>query len=447
MVQGPMLLVILVIAILMIVVLISRLKVHAFLALLAAAFFVGLAAGMNPVEVSKVVMKGFGGTAERIGIVIIAGTIIGVFLEKTGAALTMAETVLKIVGAKRPALAMSIIGYITSIPVFCDSGFVILSALNKSLSRKSGVSMAVMATALSTGLYATHTLVPPTPGPIAAANNLHADLGMVIAMGLLVAIPVTIAGYLWAAKFASHYEVIAESSISYEELREKFKSLPSAFSAFLPLVLPIVLIALKSVAAFPSLPFGSGTLKATLDFIGEPMVALLLGFLCCFTLVPKLNEEVLSGWVSDGLKDSAAIIMITAAGGSLGALLAASKIADYLGSSLAAFNLGIFLPFIIAAALKTAQGSSTVALITTSAIVYPLLGTLGLATPIGAVLATMAVGCGAMVISHANDSYFWVVAQFSGLKVDLAYKCHSMGTLVQGLVGIAVVYVLKIALI
>ena len=442
-----MLLVILVIAIVMIVVLISKFKVHAFLSLLAASFFVGFAAGMNPVEVTKAIMKGFGGTAERIGIVIIAGTIIGVFLEKTGAALTMAETVLKWVGPKRPALAMSIIGYITSIPVFCDSGFVILSALNKSLSKKSGVSMAVMATALSTGLYATHTLVPPTPGPIAAANNLHADLGMVIFVGLLVAIPVTIAGYLWATKFASQYEVLAESSVSYEELLEKFKTLPSAFQAFTPLVLPIVLIALKSVANFPSLPFGSGTLKLAIDFVGEPMISLLFGVLFCFSLVPKLNEEVLSGWVGDGIKDSAAIIMITAAGGSLGALLAASKIADYLGSSLAVFNLGIFLPFVIAAALKTAQGSSTVALITTSAIVYPLLGSLGLASPMGAVLATMAVGCGAMVVSHANDSYFWVVSQFSGLKVDLAYKCQTLGTLVQGLTGIAVVYVLRVVLI
>ena len=139
--------------------------------------------------------------------------------------------------------------------------------------------------------------------------------------------------------------------------------------------------------------------------------------------------------------------MITAAGGSLGALLAASKIADYLGASLASFNLGIFLPFLIAAALKTAQGSSTVALITTSAIVYPLLESLGLATQMGAVLATMAVGCEAMVISRANDSYFWVVSQFSGLKVDLAYKCHSLGTLVQGLVGITVVFILKIILL
>ena len=447
MVQGPMLLVILAVAIVMIVLLISRFKVHAFLALLAASFFVGFAAGMNPIDVTKTIMKGFGGTVERIGIVIIAGTIIGVFLEQTGAALTMAETVLKWVGAKRPALAMSIIGYITSIPVFCDSGFVILSALNKSLSKKSGVSMAVMATALSTGLYATHTLVPPTPGPIAAANNLHADLGMVIFIGLIVAIPVTIAGYLWATKFASQYDVIAETSVSYEELLEKFKTLPSAFSAFTPLVLPIVLIGLASVANFPGKPFGDGSMKLAINFIGEPMNALLLGFFSCFLLVPKLNEEVLSNWVGQGIKDAAAIIFITAAGGSLGALLAASKIADYLGASLAVFNLGIFLPFVIAAALKTAQGSSTVSLITTSAIIYPMLGTLGLASPTGAVLATMAVGCGAMVVSHANDSYFWVVSQFSDLKVNLAYKCQTLGTLVQGLVGIAVVYVLKIVLI
>ncbi len=447
MVQGPLLLLILLIAVAIIVILISRLKVHAFLALLAASFFVGLASGMNPVEVSKTIMKGFGGTAERIGIIIIAGTIIGVFLEKTGAALTMAETVLKLVGPKRPALAMSLIGYITSIPVFCDSGFVILSALNKSLAKKTGTSMAVMATALSTGLYATHTLVPPTPGPIAAATNLHADIGMVMVYGLLVAIPVTIAGYLWATKFASQYNVIAESSVTYEELLEKFKTLPSAFSSFTPLVLPIVLIALKSVANFPGKIFGEGSFKMAIDFIGEPMIALLLGVLFCFSLVPKLNEEVLSGWISDGIKDSAAIIMITAAGGSLGALLAASKIAGYLGDSLAVYNLGIFLPFVIAAALKTAQGSSTVALVTASTIIYPLLAVLGLDSTTGAVLATMAVGCGAMAVSHANDSYFWVVAQFSGLKVDIAYKCQTLGTLVQGLVGITVVFVLKTILI
>jgi GntP family gluconate:H+ symporter len=442
-----MLLVILLVAIVMIVVLISRFKVHAFLSLLVAAFFVGFATGMNPVVVTQTVMKGFGGTAEKIGIVIIAGTIIGVMLERTGAALTMAETVLKWVGPKRPALAMSIIGYITSIPVFCDSGFVILSALNKSLSKRTGVSMAVMATALATGLHATHTMVPPTPGPIAAATNLHADLGMVIAIGLLVAIPSAFAGYLWAIKYASRFEIEADNSVSYEDLLAKFKKLPSPGAAFAPLVVPIALIALKSIANFPSQPFGKGGLKLAIDFIGEPMIALMVGILLCFFLVSKLNEEVLSGWVGQGLRDSAAIIMITAAGGSLGALLAASKIANYLGSSLASYNLGIFLPFIIAVALKTAQGSGTVSLITTSAIVYPLLGALGLESPMGAVLATAAIGCGAQVVSHANDSYFWVVSQFSGMKVDVAYHCQTLGTLVQGLVGMGMVYILKLVLL
>lgn len=447
MVQGPMLLVILLIAIAMIVVLISRFKVHAFLSLIIASFFVGFSTGMNPVVVTQTVMKGFGGTAEKIGIVIIAGTIIGVMLERTGAALAMAETVLKWVGPRRPALAMTIIGYITSIPVFCDSGFVILSALNKSLSRRTGVSMAVMATALATGLHSTHTLVPPTPGPIAAATNLHADLGMVIAIGLLVAVPSAIAGYLWATKYASRFEIESDTSVSYEDLLAKFTKLPSPAAAFAPLVVPIALIALKSVANFPGLPFGKGGLKLTIDFIGEPMIALMVGVILCFFLVPKLNEEVLSGWVGQGLRDSAAIIMITAAGGSLGALLAASKIANYLGSSLASYNLGIFLPFIIAVALKTAQGSGTVSLITTSAIVYPLLGSLGLASPMGAVLATAAIGCGAQVVSHANDSYFWVVSQFSGMKVDIAYHCQTLGTLVQGLVGMFVVYILRLVLL
>lgn len=447
MVQGPGLLLILVVSIIAIVLLISRFRVHAFLSLLFAAFFVGLTAGMDPVAVTQTVAKGFGGTAEKIGIVIIMGTIIGVMLEKSGAALTMAETVLQIVGQKRPALAMNIIGFIVSIPVFCDSGYVILSSLKRSLAKRAGAPMVTMAVALSTGLYATHTLIPPTPGPIAAANALKADLGMVILMGFLVAIPVSLAGYLWAVHVASKFEVTSDNGETYEELLAKFKSLPSATAAFAPIIIPILLIALKSFANFPSSPFGKGAFKHSLDFLGDPMVALIVGLFLCIFLVPKLNEEVMTNWVGHGLRDSAGIIMITAAGGSLGAILSATKIANYLGESLAQYNLGIFLPFIIAAALKTAQGSSTVSLITTSTIVFPLLSSLGLASPMGAVLTTLAVGCGAMVVSHANDSYFWVVSQFSNIPVDTAYKAQTMATLVQGVVGMATIWVLHLFLL
>ncbi len=289
--------------------------------------------------------------------------------------------------------------------------------------------------------------MPPTPGPIAAANNLHADWGMVIGVGLIVAIPCAFAGYLWATRFSKRFYIAPEGGISFEELLAQFKTLPGPLASFAPLILPIVLIALKSVANFPGAPFGKGLMKQTLDFVGEPMISLLIGVALCLFLVPKLNEEVLSGWVGQGLRDSAAIIMITAAGGSLGALIAATKIGNYLGTSLAQFNLGIFLPFIIAAAIKTAQGSSTVSLITTSTIVYPLLASLGMDSPMGAVLVTMAIGCGSMIVSHANDSYFWVVSQFSNLPVDIAYKTQTLATLVQGITGMMTVWILSLILV
>ena len=198
MVQGSALVAILVAAIVLMVVMISFFKFHPFVSLFAVALLMGLAVGMTPAKVLDTILNGFGSTCRGIGVVILLGTIIGAMLEKSGAAFTMADSVLKVVGEKRPGLAMSLIGWIVSIPVFCDSGFVILSSLNKSLARRSGVSLTTMAIALSTGLYATHTLVPPTPGPIAAANELGADLGLVIMWGVAVSIPAVLAGYIYA---------------------------------------------------------------------------------------------------------------------------------------------------------------------------------------------------------------------------------------------------------
>ncbi|MGE5576676.1 MAG: GntP family permease [Syntrophothermus sp.] len=448
MVQGPMLVVILLVAIAFIILATARLKIHAFLALLITAYGVALAAKMPVLEIAKVIAAGFGGTLTAIGLVIIAGTIIGTFLERSGAALKMAETVLRVVGEKRPALAMSIIGYIVSIPVFCDSGFVILSSLNKALSKKTKVSMATMAIALSTGLYATHTLVPPTPGPIAAAGNLNiANLGLVILVGLIVAIPATIAGYLWAVKYAGKFKVEPETSVSYDELVKQHGKLPGAWRSFAPILVPILLIALSSIANFPSNPFGAGAVKTILSFLGTPVTALLIGVALALFLVPKVTEEVLSGWVGAALKDAAVILIITGAGGALGAVLKATPMGAYIGETLKNYQVGILLPFIIAAALKTAQGSSTVSLVTTSAIVAPLLPALGLDGELARVLVVMAIGAGAMTVSHANDSYFWVVSQFSNIDVSTAYKTQTTATLVQGLVTIATVALLVAVLV
>jgi GntP family gluconate:H+ symporter len=451
MIQGPVLVLILILAIIFIVLATSKFKLHPFLSLIIAAYGLAFAAGMPSDKIATVITGGFGSTLTSIGIVILAGCIIGTILEKSGAAIKMAEVIIKLVGEKRPTLAMSIIGYIVSIPVFCDSGFVILSSLNKTLAKKTKTSLVAMSVALSTGLYATHTLVPPTPGPIAAAANLKLDnLLLVIIIGMLVAIPGALVGNIFANKFSSKYAVAGDmqkQETTYEEELKRYGVLPSAWKAFSPIVVPIILMALGSIAKFPGNPFGTAFIQKLFVFAGTPVNALLIGVIFAFLLAPKLNEETLSGWISIALKDAAIILVVTAAGGALGSVIKEIKVGDYLGQSLQTLNLGIFVPFIIAAALKTAQGSSTVALVTTSALMLPLLPSFGFTSEIAKVLVVMAIGAGAMTVSHANDSYFWVVSQFGGMDVKTAYKNQTVATLLQGVVTILAVFVLSLIIL
>lgn len=440
-------------SVVLVVVLTAVFKVHPFLSLLLGAFFVGIASGMPLLTVVENVNEGFGGLMKSIGIVIVAGTIIGVILEKSGAAYRMAEVVLRVIGEKRPQLAMSIIGYIVSIPVFCDSGFIILASLKKALAKRSKVAIASMSVALATGLYATHTLVPPTPGPIAAAGNIGAEnyLGTIILIGLFVAIPAVIVGYFWAVKVASKIEVpedTEEGGLNYEEIVESFGKMPSTFKAFLPIVLPIVLIGIGSVAALT----GEDTAFINfLRFLGAPSVALLFGVLASFLLLPKFNEETLSGWIGDALKEAAPILLITGAGGAFGKVISNSGIADLIANvnmeALAGGALFLLIPFIIAAALKTAQGSSTASLVITSTLIAPLLPSMGIEGAIPLALVVMAIGAGAMTVSHVNDSFFWVVTQFSGMTVTDAYKAQTMATLLQGVTTIIVTMLLWTVLV
>ncbi len=441
MVSGGLAVLFLLLCVGIIVLLTSRYKVNAFVVLIGVAFLFGLLVGMPLDNIVKFIRAGFGGTLGYIGIVIVAGTIIGTILEKTGAALSMTKAILRIVGKERAPLAMSIAGYVVSIPVFCDSGYVILTPLNKALARETGKSMAVMAVALATGLYATHCLVPPTPGPIAAAGILGADLGRVIGFGILVSIPGMIAGYLWAVHFAKRYTVDLGETESYESLVAKFGDLPSGLHAFLPILIPIFLILLKSVAAYPTKPFGEGSLAQFLAFIGDPVTALMLGIVIALTLVKKdMMREAVSDWMSKGVKDAALILAITGAGGAFGKILKSSPLADYLGASLSTMNIGILLPFVIAAAIKTAQGSSTVSIITTASIMAPLMAGLGL----DPAFTVLAIGAGAMTVSHANDSYFWVVSQFSNMDVPVAYRAYTSATFVLGAVSILCVAALSV---
>lgn len=441
------------ISVVLVVLLTAVLKVHPFLSLLIGAFFIGIASGMPLLDVVESVNDGFGGLMKGIGIVIVAGTIIGVILEKSGAAYRMAEVVLRVIGDKKPQLAMSIIGFIVSIPVFCDSGFIILSSLKKALAKRAKVTIASMAVALATGLYATHNLVPPTPGPIAAAGNIGAEnyLGTIILIGLFVAVLATTVGYFWAVKVASKIEVpedAADIELDYDEIVKSFGKMPSTFKAFLPIVLPIIFIGLGSVAALSD---SDHSIVTFLQFIGSPSVALLFGVFAAFLLLPKLNEETLTDWIGEGLTSAAPILLITGAGGAFGKVIANSGVADLISEmnfeSFVGSSLFLLIPFFIAAALKTAQGSSTAALVITSTLVAPLLPSMGIEGAIPLALVVMAIGAGAMTVSHVNDSFFWVITEFSGMKVTDAYKAQTMATLLQGVTTIVVTMILWVFLV
>jgi len=441
----------LLLAIVFIILSTTRLKLHPFLSLLLAAFAYGILSGkMSLADVVASVNGGFGETVGKIGIVILAGSIIGIFLEKSGGAMNLAEQTLRLVGQKNVPLAMGIIGYIVSIPVFCDSGFVILAPLAKALSRRAKVSLAASAIALSLGLYATHTMVPPTPGPIAAAGILKADLGLVILWGMLVALVALAAGWLFAVIYAARTTIAAESESDVAPVQGLKTQGPSAAKAIVPILFPIVLIILKSIGAFPSHPFGDGAFAKVVSFIGEPVVALLLGVFLAFLLPKKLSLDMLStsGWVGEGVLAAATIIIITGCGGAFGKVLQNSGIADVIAGNLGkSTSLSLLLPFAIAAGLKTAQGSSTVAIITTAGIIVPLLEALGLQGETARALTVIAIGAGSMVVSHANDSYFWVVTGFTRMTVKQGYKLQTLGTLVEGCAAAVALWVIGLVVL
>jgi gluconate:H+ symporter, GntP family len=439
-----MLVILLLVSVLFIVVSTTRLKLHPFLALILAAIGFGLFSGMPLPEIVQSVNGGFGNTIGYIGIVIVAGCIIGTFLEESGAAYIMAKKIMKLAGEKRVPLAMAILGYFVSIPVYADSGFVILSPLNRALSKKALISLAGPAIALSLGLTITHCLVPPTPGPIAAAGILQADLGLVIMVGFVVSLFAVFAAWVFATKFASRVYIEPNPDESEETIVEKIKKAPSALNSFIPIIVPLLLIVLKSVSDFPTNPLGTGFAKTFFGFTGEPVIALIIGIFLALRLPEKFDIQMLSttGWVGKALLSAAVIILITGAGGSFGMVLRNSGIADVLGSALSEIHLSIWLPFIIAASLKSAQGSSTVAVITTASIMAPLMAILGFDSPLEKALVISAIGAGSMVVSHVNDSFFWVVTQMSDMNVKTGYKLHTLGTLVCGFTAMTVVWIL-----
>jgi len=463
--SGIALIVCFVIAIILMILMISKFKVHPFLALMSISLVLAVVAGIDLSKIPAMIGVGFSGTFKSIGIVIIFGTIIGTVLEKTGAALKLADMVVKLVGQRRPELAMLIMGWVVGIPVFCDSGFVVLNSIREALYKKIAASPVAMSVALSGGLYASHVFIPPTPGPIAAAGTLGlgGNLLLVIIMGTVVSVPVLVAVYFFSKSIAksvtiSDKEADATITASYEELLNKFGKLPSGFLSIAPIIMPIIFMAVGSVIdvlAKQGMLDKAALLPKIFLFLGNPIIALAIGVIfCVFLLAETKKMREFDHITNESLKIAGPILFITAAGGVLGNVITEAGFVNFIKENASTIKaIGIFFPFIISAVLKTAQGSSTVAIITTASIMgafsadNSLMHTLGFTSEISAALCVMAIASGAMCVSHANDSYFWVVTNFSKMTADQGYRTQTAMTFIMGVVGMISVYILSLVLL
>ena len=447
---GIALIIAFIVAIAAMIVLISKYKVHPFLTIMGISLVLAILAGLPLRQIPGIIGQGFSATFTSIGIVIVLGAFIGAVLEKTGAALKLADIVIRLVGKKRPALAVELMGWVVSIPVFCDSGFVILDPIRRALARRTATSSVTLTICLSCGLYVAHVFIPPTPGPIAAAQTLGADENLLLVMGIGVLCSVfpLIAGYFFARRIGKKIVSADGADVTgsaYEDLLASYGRLPSALASLAPLVVPILLMALSSVSAMAG---WEGQIAEIAAFLGAPIIALAVGaVLAIGLLLGSGKKEEFYNLTNDTLKTVGPILLVTAAGGVLGKVIASSDMVNFITEHATVMQtLGIFFPFLLAAILKSAQGSSTVAITTTAGIVAPMLAVLGFVTPVQVALVVMAIGAGAMTVSHANDSYFWVVTNFGGLSPSDGYRSHTMMTLVIGLAAIAEIFVLSLIL-
>ena len=368
-------------AIVLMILAISKWKIHPFLSIMGISLVLGLVAGVPLVNrtaangavtpgLANVIGAGFSGTFTSIGIVIILGALIGTILEATGAALKLADMVIRVVGKKRPELAVLLMGWVVSIPVFCDSGFVILNPIRKALVKRTMTSSVAMTVALSAGLYISHVFIPPTPGPIAAASTLGIgdNLLLVMGMGALCSIIPLFVGYFFAKYIGKKVKAgdeacDGETARTYEELVAEFGKLPGGAAALAPIVVPILLMALGSIAAMAG---WTGFAYDLCAFLGAPIIALAVGTL--FGVVLLAGAKRLNKFyelTNETLKTVGPILFVTAAGGVLGKVIAVSGMVETITANASILEaVGIFFPFLLSAILKTAQGSSTVALTT-----------------------------------------------------------------------------------
>lgn len=436
-------LIIFIISISIIIVLTAIYRINAAAVMIGATFLFGFMSGMPLNDVLTAVRSGFGSTAGYIGLVIIEGIMMGVILEKTGALSSIASAVIKKTGRKRTVFTVNITGYALSIPVPSDSGFILLHPIAEALASETGRSLAAVSTALAAGLYVSHSLVPPTPGPLSAIGILNAGPLMVFFLGILVSIPGFMAGYFWIIRYVDKIDFTPVFEDARGKTTRPYLEIPSLLEAVIPVLVPVILMILRAIAVIPARPFGNGAFSRFAVFAGDPVFALFAGIICSLILVKRgFFREATGGWISEGVRRAAPVLVVSAAGGAFGAVVKASSMTNSIVTAMCTWQIGIFLPFMVAAVLKTATGSSTISIITAASVVSPLMGAMG----INPALAVLAVGAGSMMVSHVNDPFFWIVSKFSGMDEETALKVFTPATAITGLVSFLLIALLSVVI-
>ena len=408
-----------------------RFKIKPFLTLLIASFLSGIFLKIDILETLYLISKGFFSIVLIIGPIIVIGTVLGKFLNETGTSKKMVNTFISYFGIDNIPLSLNLIGLIISIPVFCDAAFILMSSIVKDLSRITKKNIILLSVCLATGLYSAHVFIPPTPGPIAASAIINADIGLLFLIGIVVGIIVSISGYVWM-KFLFKKEF----KINPGEIKSHDFTSDRSIVSFLPVIVPILLISTSTIIKYPKLDINQLPFLKIFEIIGKPEIALLIGFIMTLIFLKKDEIQSTPQWIIKSLKNSFGILLITGAGGALGYIIRESGIIDNLNLNIVTGLASIFSVFILATIIKTIQGSSTVAIVTTCAITAPILQSIGMTSELEKVILIISIGSGAMTISHVNDSYFWVVTKYSNIEMNDVLKYFSSATLIQGLTGL-----------
>ena len=460
--SGERMLIGLAIGIALLIFLVLKTKVQAFLALIICTVIVGLVGGMPLVNITlengktfgivNSITSGFGGTLGSIGIIIGFGVMMGQIFEVTGAAKRMAYTFLKLFGKKREEEALAFTGFIVSIPIFCDSGFVVLAPIAKAISKATKKSVIALGVSLAAGLVITHSLVPPTPGPLGVCGIFGIDVGKFILLTLVLSVPMAIACIAYARLvLAKKYHRIVNDNgniveTPYEEpdyekaFSMDMTGVPGALESFMPLILPIILILINTVAS--ALGKTGGAMQV-LIFLGQPIVAVGIGLLAAiFTLGRRLDRQTCLVEMEKGMMSAGIIMLVTGGGGALGQIIKDSGLGTFMAEGLAQTAIPIVvLPLIISTAMRFIQGSGTVAMTTAASISAPIIIAAGANPLLGAVACCV----GSLFFGYFNDSYFWVVNRTLGVsEAKDQLRVWSVTSTVAWAVGVVEILILNI---